>query len=295
MSKPRDIFPFTEVIVSVSPDRSKLIQWTMNPIFRTVAEVAGFHVDMSRGGEWTRLTDTPIIDMCLYIDTLKHRCGLRADIFYRVVAVDTASNEYKSKPVNIFQYWKDKPQWLIARDIIRKEYLRLNTLPTGVAGTLLKRRQHGPRCTTCTDHDLGEVVASCCPLCFGTGFLGGYYNGIPYSLDLSGTASKEQKTATFGTVNNKQRTARAVAFPLVSEYDVWVADKSNLRFIINTVQNTGETLIIPLIYQLGISELVQRDGAYDIPLTQDMADIHTDTSDIVDDSLDIDITTNTVW
>jgi len=295
MTQPRNILPFDEVYVSVAPDKSKLIQWVMNPIFNALDTITGFHIDFSRGGEWTRLTDAPIEDMCLYIDDANYRCGLRADIYYRVVAIDASDNEYKSPATNLFQCWKDKKQWLIARAILRKEYLRLMTLPTGVEGVLLKKREHGPICTDCTDHDTGDVVSSCCPACFGTGFIGGYYNAIPYWLDLSGTASQEKKTNSFGVVNNKQRVARGVAFPLVSEYDVWVASKSNLRFIINKVESTGETLILPLVYRLSISELVQSDTTYKVPLEQAMEDIHTDTAAIVDDALDESITKNVVW
>ena len=295
MTQPRQIPPFNEVYVSVAPDTSKLIQWVMNPIFNALDTVTGFHVDISRGGEWSRLTTALITDMCLYIDENNYRCGLSADIYYRVVAVDASGNEYKSPATNLFQCWKDKHQWLVARAILRKESLRLRTLPTGVEGMLLKRREHGPKCTACTDHDTGDIVADCCAACFGTGFLGGYYNAIPYWLDLSGTASEEKKTNTFAVVNNKQRVARGVAFPLVREYDVWVASKSNLRFIINKVESTGETLILPLVYRLSIAELPQSSTAYTVPLEQDMEDIHEDTSNIIDDALDESITKNVVW
>jgi len=316
MSQPRQIMPFNKVYVSVAPDTSKIIQWEMNPIFNALDVIVGFHIDISRGGEWRRLTAGPITDMCIYIDESNYRCGLSADIYYRVVAVDTSLNEYKSPATNLFQCWKDKHQWLIARSILRKEYLRLMTLPTGVEGMLLKKREHGPRCTDCTDHDTGDVVAECCPACFGTGFLGGYYNAVPYWLDLSGTSSQARDTNTFGVVNNKQRIARGVAFPLVSEDDVWVASKSNLRFIVNKVESTGETLVLPLIYRLSIAELPQSDNAYDIPLEQDMADIYEGVDvpggfgpgfgpgfsvvspalgSIADDALDESITKNVVW
>ena len=296
MSQPRDIFPFKDVTVSVAPDKSKIIQWNIDHRFRFDNDVVGFHVDISRGGEWFRLTETPVVDMCLYVDQDRYRCGLRNDIFYRVVAVDTLDVEYKSKPVNIFHCWKDSAQWRIARDILRKEYLRLQKLPTGTEGYLLKARQHGPKCTECLDHDLQESIVECCGNCFGTGFKGGYYDAIPFWLDLSGTSSQENKTSTFGVVNNKKRIARAVAYPLVSEYDIWVATKTNQRFIINKVESTGETLIIPLIYRLTISELVQSDEAYNIPAHQDMEDIHGDAAaDLADDYLDEDITQKEVW
>ena len=295
MTQPRDIFPFKDVTVSVAPDKSKIIQWTMDCRFRSIEQITGFHVDMSRGGEWFRITEALITDMCLYVDQDKYRCGLRADIYYRVVAVDTALNEYKSKPTHIFQCWKDSAQWRIAREILRKEYLRLMKLPTGVEGMLLKARQHGPKCTECIDHDLEESLVECCSNCLGTGFVGGYYDAIPYWLDLSGTASQEAKTATFGVVNNKQRIARAVAYPQVSEYDIWVASKSNLRFVINKVESTGETLVVPLVYRLSIAELAQSDEAYNIPFHQDMSDIHEDISNIEDDYFDADITQEEVW
>jgi hypothetical protein len=295
MTQPREIFPFKLVTVNVAPDKSKVIEWTLDPRFCFEDEVVGFEIDMSRGGEWFRITESVITDMCLYVDQDKYRCGLRDDLYYRVVAVDLSGNEYNSKPTHIFECWRDKKQWLIAREVMRKEYLRFRQLPTAVEGKLLKRRQHGPKCTVCTDWDTGEVISPGCTNCYGTGFTGGYYNAIPYWLDLSGTSTKEQKTATFGVVDNKARIARGISYPIVSPNDVWVACKSNERFNINKVESTGETLIIPLIYRITLSELPQSDEAYKVPLEQDMADIHEDTSDITDDGLNEGITMKITW
>ena len=265
MSLPQDIFPFEKVESSIAPDRSQVIQWTLQRKFRTPNNIVGFHVEFSRGGEWTRIT-TVLIDSCLFVDTDSYRCAFRNDVYYRVVAVDTEDKEYISKPVNIFHIWETKHQYLIARDIIRQEYVRLTKLPVGTYGTLLKQRQHGTPCPICLDYDTEEVVASCCQTCYGTGFVGGYYSGKPFYMDLTVTGSKETKTAETGVVNSKNRSARAVAFPLVAEDDIWVASRSNKRYTVISWNNAAESLTIPLILKVDLTELPERHRAYEVPL-----------------------------
>ena len=295
MSTPLITFPFDTVVVHVSPSRDKVIEWTMNKRFRIQYPIKGFHIDISFGGEWLRLSEELIVGTCFYVDSDRYRCGLRDDIYYRVIAVDEMDNEYKSKPTWIYECWKNKQQWLIARDIIRKEYLRLTRLPVGVSGRLFKARQSGPRCTECTDWDTGEVSGPGCSTCYGTGFKGGYYNAIPYYMDLSGTSSQETETATFGVVDNKQRIARAVSYPIVNVGDMWAVDKTNQRFLINKVASVGETLIIPIVYQLYIAELPQSADAYKVPDHQPMDTLYEDTSNITNSSFNEGITTNITW
>jgi hypothetical protein len=295
MSLKREIPLFTDVFVTTAPNKSNVIQWTLDVRFSLENAITGFHIDISRGGEWIRITTDLIDDMCVYVDEVHYFCALRADLYYRVVAIDADGNEYKSKPVHVNEGWKDRHQRLVAREIIRKEYLRLQKLPTGVEGKLLKPRQHGIPCHVCVDYDTQEVATPSCINCFGVGIEGGYYNAIPYWLDIGGTSSVEKATATFGLIDNKKRVARGVAYPLVNPGDVWVVKSNNKRFYIDSVQSVAETLFIPLIYQLNLSEIAQSNVAYKVPMEQEVEEFNKVPEVIIDNSFDEDITKNETW
>jgi len=288
-------FTFKRVEVTVTPTNWKLIEWYLDPLFRFQTNDLKFYVEWARAaGEWTRINpDEPIVNECMFVDQDSYRCSTRNDIFYRVV-VDDGIQEYNSKPESTLGILNQR-EWLLARDIIRKEYLRLLKY-VGARGYLLKRRHYGPRCPTCIDHDVEEPVTSQCTSCFGTGYLGGYYNGLLYYLDLSGTTTSEDVKTPFGTVDNKQRTARCVAYPRIDSYDIWVDATRNKRHVLRKITTAVEMRGQPLVYVIeDMRELPASRIEYQIPLQQDVVPIGACTSSTASSCTPNNVTSNTGW
>ena len=266
LTKPAKIFTFLSVEVYIVPGNQKIIEWRLNPHFRFKALPIVFFVEWARaGGEWTRLNPDNPVDSCLYLDENNYRCSVVNDVYYRVVAYDGV-DEYNSKPAHTFGVL-DAESWLIARDIIRKEYLRLKKY-VGTPGYILKKRNHGPRCDACADFDTEEIIDTTCEDCFGTGFLQGYYDAIPYYFDLTGVTSTKDVALPFSVVDDKARQARGVAYPRLDTYDLWVTADSNRRFILRRVAEVVALRGVPLVYQVEMRRVPATSPVYQVPLYQ---------------------------
>ena len=270
-NKPARIFAFERVLVTAAPAGFTTIQWYLNKCFPIPVGTPEFYVEYANdsGGEWERLNpDMPEVNTCVYIDTEKGRCGYDSG-YYRVV-MSVGGEEFNSKPEPVYGLW-NRYDWRIAREVVRKEYLRLKKY-VGSFGYLLPRREHGPKCTECIDFDTGESVSSNCSICYGTGFIGGYYDGIPYYVDLSGTASAKDVQIPFGSVDNRKRVVRSVAYPMISTYDMWVDADSNTRYIVRQIEHAVARKGRPLIYVCEFRELPGNAPEYQVPIEQDLTE-----------------------
>ena len=270
-NKPARIFAFERVFVTAAPAGFTTIEWRLNKCFPIPPGIPEFYVEYApaAGGEWERLNpDTPEINTCAYVDTLKGRCGYDSG-YYRVVMA-VGGEEYHSKPEAVYGVW-NKYDWRIAREVVRKEYLRLKRY-VGTFGYLLRRREHGTKCTQCVDFDTGESVSAQCDNCYGTGFAGGYYDGIPFYVDMSGTVSSKDVQIPFGTMDNRKRVVRAVAYPMVGTYDMWVDADKNIRYIVRQVETAVERKGRPLVYVCEFRQLPGNATEYEVPIEQDLTE-----------------------
>ena len=124
--KPAKVFTFERVTAYITPNNEKIVEWRLNKCFEFEGtDDPVFYIEWARGGgEWSRINpEDPIANMCLYLDEDKYRCGMKNDVFYRVIA-DDGVREYASKPAHTLGELPHR-DWLLARDIIRKEYLRM--------------------------------------------------------------------------------------------------------------------------------------------------------------------------
>ena len=261
-----EVCAFHRVTVIVTPSNDKLIEWRLHDKFRYRTSCPLIYIEVARtGGEWCRLNpNEPLQDTCMYIDPTHYRLNKKNDISYRVVLQDGA-REVVSHPEPIMGCWS-KEDILIARDIVRKEYLRMRYVASD--GFLLKVREYGEPCPSCLDFDTETPVKSQCPDCFGTGIEKGYYNAVEFPMDLSGTTSTADVQLPIGFVDNKQRLARCVAFPRLDTYDIWVDAKRNKRYVIRKVTNAAEIRGKPLIYQAQLDELDASSIVFCVPLEQ---------------------------
>jgi len=272
MAHPPKVFAFdnSDLWVTVTPLNHKLVEWKLNRNFEFAGSSLVFYVEFARATDgWERLNpDDPVINECFYVDTAPYRCALYNDVYYRVVAYD-GIREYNSRPISTMGVL-NKEDWLIVRDVIRKEYLRLKKY-IGTPGYLMKRRNHGIKCPVCLEYDTGEVVNGSCPICYGTGVIGGYYNAVLYYLDQTGAVSRKDVQSPLGTVDNKSKTVRSVAYPRLDTYDLWVDGNKNKRYLFRQVSEEVALKGMPLIYVSRMHELPASSIEYQVPLEQDLS------------------------
>jgi len=271
MSKDRIELPFKYVDVIASPLTSgTTISWQLNPRYTFADPALDFYVEFAySGGEWERLNPSAPETDLNYVDLDKRRYNYRLSASYRVVANDGVE-EHISTPTTLNGIWNTH-DYLIARDIIRKLYLKF-TKYGATAGYLMKRRMVGPKCG-CIDHDAGEPTTPSCPDCYGTNLETGYYNAVPYYIEMGqiphdiNDASKEDVK-----LENPVRAGMGIAYPRVDSLDVWVEAQTNQRYIIRKATPKHEVRGKALTYILELRPVSGAAHLQDLPPEQTSPD-----------------------
>ncbi len=275
--RPTKTFTFKRIYVTVTPNGTAVIEWRLDRCFLFPGDLLRFYVETApSGGEWIRLNPgDPVVNSCVYVDTgkvpgtyNKNSCGSMGNQwFYRVVAND-GETDFFSQPESMYGVLS-RHDWLIARDVVRKEYLALRKFH-GTLGYLLKRREYGAPCSNeaCLDWDTEQPQVSNCPLCYGTGFLRGYYDGIPFWIDFSAAESSKDVVQPFGTVDPMVRAGRCVAYPLLDTYDLWIDADKNLRFLVRKLRPAVEVRARALVYVGEFHQLPHGRIEYTVPVDQ---------------------------
>lgn len=206
----------------------------------------------------------PATDTNYLNDETQRVYGRTLDLSYRV-ALTTATGVYVSQPVQCWGELSEK-DWLLAREIVRKETVRQSGL-AGRQGYLLKRRRTGAVCS-CVDPLTGEVVNSDCPECYGTGIKTGYFAPQP-CVCFAVEPRDQQEELEFdsrGQTAPSMSQARALAVPPINERDIWVDANSDERWSVEKVTHAAELRGVPLVVSLVLCQVPFSDIIYKIPV-----------------------------
>jgi len=258
-----DVFERLQVNTFLKGDST--LYWKLRSDFNEPGPY-NFFVDLARSGgdDWTTLNKLAVVDDCQYTDPNQYVWGKETDYYYRVRLVLEDGRVFYSQPERPAGAW-DKEDWLRAREIIRKEYL-LQTKFVGSEGWLLKRRNWGPKCPSCLDYDTEMISQSNCPMCFGTGVLGGYYPGIQYWITSGLHGRSLDRKPQQGMTNDQDQQVRGIAYPFIDTGDMWVNKNSNEIWHIRLIQNIAKIREVPIIYQLAIRKVPTTDIIYTFPV-----------------------------
>lgn len=282
------------------------IQWDLEEVgeygtFRFNVERSG-----SPGGPWTTVVAS-LADIYTYDDLLNdgesaNTLSLVRDIYYRIKATppsgvqnavyspiinldglsESALSEEEAgnpeRPIPVAQFEPnpqtgqatyptsaDRRRRLIKRSLLRNAYLMLRRL-NGIEFVLLKRRHFGARCS-CYEPISRVVLQSKCATCYGTSWVGGYFNPISVlgrvvrgaSSDIQSGLSQQSKD----DLNLVQ--IQTLDFPKIDEGDLLVARDQNRRFVVKQRFNTSLKSIT--VHQtLTASELSRVDPAFSIAI-----------------------------
>ena len=156
----------------------------------------------------------------------------------------------------------NKREYLIAKDIMRREVLHARTL-AGVMGSVWIKNIYGPRCTVCLDPITGTIRNSKCPVCFGTGYVPPYHG--PYDLWFTFTPKDgkiELSEDGSGTVQPKPFNIRAIGTLPIRHQDVIIDRAEDKRYIVSNTKMEAELRRVPIVQTIVASEAATTDAVY---------------------------------
>lgn len=166
-----------------------------------------------------------------YLDSTDRR--LNNDLttmWYALKVEDLDNGEYwfsNAQPVGTAMR---KREWLVAKEIVRREYVRFTRLRAGVRGFHLRRRITGQVCTYCTSPETGQITRANCPYCYGTGFVGGYYKPQEMWVEMNPDVKMRRLDPEQGMISGVQKNIKCLAYPVAHPNDYWVSAKTGLAY-----------------------------------------------------------------
>jgi len=232
-----------------------------------------FYVDFGRAGtdEWIVLNpDNPVIDDCCFVDPCQRTWEMLSDHYYRIRMIQPSvpgAPVVKSQPT-LGSGRLSKKDWLVAREIIRKEALQDKR--DAVTGFLLKRKKYGVACPHCLDWDTKEVTDSDCQYCFGTGILGGYYPGVIFHVGLDDNWNRKLQIGPppQGTHSEIDKKARVALYPMIETRDVWVRADNDERYVIDSWTCIASYRGLQLIANAVLKLAPATDIVYSVPIEE---------------------------
>lgn len=260
------VFPFRRVSVDHMVRGPSRVWWQLEPTFNEPGPYV-FQLQLGKTGlrdatDWVNI-GAPVVNGYLAYDNAWHESGYTLLSHYRLT-LTTPTNTYVSQAASCFGELNEH-DWLIAREVIRKEKLRHQLV--SVPGYLIKPMRFGTPCPRCRDPLTQEVTDSNCPVCNGTSFEVGYHPPLEMQCwDLSPqTIAEDVDTQMKGTTRVEPYvSARVIGFPALNKYDIWVNGTSDERWLVETIQVAAALRNVPLVYQVKLGLLPFNNNAYSI-------------------------------
>lgn len=265
---------FDRVVVSHIITGPTRVMWELLPTF-TDAGPLEFQLQVGTtasndADDWEDV-GLPVTDQYIAYDDEQRVWGKLNFTHYRVL-LTTSVGSYYSTPVNGMGIL-DRRNWRIARETLRVKRRAYRVGNKGQVGYLLKRRWTGENCDVCLDSMTKEVRDPNCPTCYGTGKRCGYYypvscvwaeiNPRTRRVDLDGGQSR-------GTVDDVVVNAEMLMTELLSEDDIWVADKTDDRYFIHRVQHIEEIKGVPLVANVELRPMPFTHVGYSIEIPEQL-------------------------
>lgn len=269
--------PFKRLTVEgtyhIADTDSVKVSWAMQSTFSGTVPLT-FTLYRGRAvndSNWEKISE--VVDQPWLYDTRPSRRPMERSTFYRVKLTDGDGIEYWSHPVSWDVSWNHY-DWRLCREIIRKEQLlqgvrngHAQARGGGTKGWLLKRRQFGEGCTRCLDQNTAVPTDAHCPVCYGTGVVGGYYAPLEYWVVQQPTRRVTKLSEQGDTRTAVIEMVRALAGPAPEGKDIWVQAGSETRFEIQgDIDKIARHRGVDIVLGLRLLELPATSAAYQVRL-----------------------------
>ncbi len=268
-------YPFKRVMVNHLFQGVSRIWWEMHDDFTDVAPYT-FQLQASYTGndtalDWTDIGISAVNPQYMEDDGNREPAGKRLLTHYRLI-LTTARAVYASNPAPIWGIL-NKKDWLVAREIIRKEQLRHSMVSCD--GFMVRRMRYGVQDPNAVDPLTEEVIDSGNRSSWGTAFKVGYHPPVPFTMDVDNESMNEYRGGADLAKHSSRPArfvARVVAFPEVAKEDFWVDCNTDERWVIHEIKSIASWRGVPLISELQIALAPHSDIIYRIPTSPDAYD-----------------------
>jgi len=258
------IFPFRRVSVDHMVRGVTRVWWQLEPLFNDPGPYI-FQLQFGRTGlrdaaDWQNVGE-PVTDGYVALDPAWREASYDLLVHYRIT-LTTPLGTYVSQAAACSGELTEK-DWLLAREIIRKEKLRHKLV--SVPGYLIKQMRYGVPCKRCRDPLTSEITDADCPVCNGTSFEIGYHPPLPMQCwDLSPQTIVEQVDSQMkgATRDNPYVNARVIGFPALNKNDIWVNGSSDERWLVEQIQIVAAIRNVPIVYQVQLGLLPFHSTVY---------------------------------
>lgn len=149
---------------------------------------------------------------------------------------------------------------MLLRRKIQRDIAVAFRVGSGIPLVVLSRRHWGIRCTACFDKLTKTVMNSKCLTCYGTGFVGGYFDPVQI-MARKGTTNVQVNTAPQGKAEINSIDLTMLDYPRMQVDDVIVEVHQDRRYVVKHVTRT-ELRGVPVHQKLVISELARDSVEY---------------------------------
>ena len=249
MSKPIKMF---RNISCVSTGTDRLLKWEPADGF-TVFKCRVY--GCKAGQEWVLIQDN-IEDDFVYLDDTP----ASTFDFYKLEGQSTSGDTAEVENIPA-AYIGDKAYRLI-REIRFRENVLYKAQPFGAPlATVYMRKRHGQRCPDCHDNCMLNGQNTFCPICFGTGIVGGYYK---YPKQIRVLMATPHAPTQAGTEANQVmapvQSFRTTFGGLLRDYDI-LRVGSELYSVIKA-DTIASIANVPVVYMLSTVQILPEDVRY---------------------------------
>jgi hypothetical protein len=207
-------------------------------------------------------TISPIIDGLadqFYLDYSPELLNLSKPLAYRVVARRKSTQEELKSFASGLGGGLDLVGLYISDEI----NFELEDV-TGVPCLVYNRRRGGIQCTKCFDPIQKKRLISNCSVCYGTNWVGGFYDPIDAWIDFNPNP-KNALIAQWGEVQQNDTRAMLASFPIVFPGDVIRELRPNKLWRVGQQVHLSEKRRVTLIQLPEVTEIKPGDIEYKIP------------------------------
>lgn len=267
---------FERVVVTNLIADSTTVLWRMSPHFTDpdpeswIFTLQVGHTANPAADDWEDV-GLPAVDASYLVDSEQRVWGKTEWTNYRVKVVTPLGTYYSLPEAGLGAL--DRKDWLLGRSIVRRNLVAARL--GWVEGFLLKRKLYGTPCPECLDPQTEEVTIPYCDVCFGSGFVGGYYP--PMGCIFAALSPEAGHTEFTGGPRNVGKTvvvkATMIAVPQLHEDDVWVGRAGDRRYYVHSITNLAEIKGVPLFVSVELRPAPFSDTLYRIPIASESPSI----------------------
>lgn len=261
--------PFSRVYIDHLIVGNSRVYWEMATRFNDplpwTFQLQFSEVGTPTASDWLNIGQ-PVVNTFYAVDTQRRLFGKELKTNYRI-RLTTSRGTYFSPAQSVFGKL-NKHDWLMGREITRKELLRLQKY-TAVQGYLLIAKRSGTVCS-CVDPLTGEVTNSNDTTCYGVGYVGGYYDPFPCTFfDLTTDQRSEAlDLQARGMIDDQLREGRFIGYPTISVRDVFVDRDSDERYYFKKIQIKAAIRDVPIIVSPALLLAPYTDVIYSFPVSR---------------------------